>query len=323
MKNILVLGAGFGGLRAATQIAKKLRGLNLTKKYGVVLVDRNEHHTYTPLLYEIATTSKTTADLCGLHSVATFPVSDLIKNLPIKFVVGEVAAINLKDGNILLSNGQKIACDYLVLALGSETNFFGIKGLEKNALPLKQFIDAIKIRDCVWNLAMDGKRKISIIVGGGGSTGVEFAGELKSWCGELDEDFPKCRLEVTVIEASPSVLAGFPAKIIKKVEGRLKKLDIKVVADKRIAETTKEEVVLNDGRKIPFDLLVWAGGVKAPSLLAGMPRSAACRRRLSDESTEAFLQFSGACPESPGITLERLLAEFFELRAIPTLGDVF
>lgn len=271
MKRILILGAGFGGLRAATQIAKKLRRFGLAEKYEVVLIDRNEHHTYTPLLYEIATTSKTTADLCRLHEVAAYPIRNLTNGLRIKFVKGEVIKMDIEEGEVRLADNKKISCDYLVLALGSETNFFGVKGLEESALPLKQFIDAVKIRDCVWNLAMGGKEKISIIVGGGGSTGVEIAGELKSWCGELDEDFPKCRLETTLIEAGQSILAGFPAKVIKKIESRLKKLNIEIIAGKRITEATKKEVVLNGGRKIPFDLFVWAGGVKAPSIVSTIP----------------------------------------------------
>lgn len=271
MKNILVLGAGFGGLRAATQIAKELKRLDLHKKYEVVLIDKNEHHTYTPLLYEVATTSKNTADMCRLHEVAAYDVQSLIHGLPIRFIRDEITGFDAENSKIGLKRSGGLACDFAVLALGAEINYFDIKGLVENSLPLKEFFDAIKIRDAIWNLAMSSKPEIKVLVGGGGSTGVELAGELKAWCGELEQEFPRCRLEVKMVESGPNVLAGFPEKIVKLITNRLQKLGVNITTGKRIAEVKKGEAILDGGRKIVFDLLVWAGGVKAPAVFSKMP----------------------------------------------------
>lgn len=278
-KRILVLGAGFGGLRAATQIANKLRRLDLDKKYEVVLVDKNEHHTYTPLLYEVATTSKTTANTCRLHEVAAYGLQSLIGGLPIKFIWDEVLGLDAKNGEVRLKNHGVFDCDRLVFALGSETNYFDIKGLEENSLPLKGFLDAIKIRNHIWDLATEERSDIPIsqypgikvLIGGGGSTGVELAGEIGAWCGELEDEMPRCRLVVEIIESGPTVLAGFPEKIVRLVTKRLEGLGVKVSAGRKITEAKAGEAVLDDGRRVAFDLLIWAGGVRAPGILTKMP----------------------------------------------------
>lgn len=267
-KKILVLGAGFGGLRAATLIAKKLRALGLAKKYEIVLIDRNDHHTYTPLLYEVATTSKETADLCALHEVAAYKVEPLIVKLPITFLKGDVMKLDLFRSTMHLGSSRKIKYDYVVLALGSEANFYGIKGLKGRSLPLKSFLDALKIRDAIWNLALDGQGVIRIVIGGGGSSGVELAGELKAWCGELEESFPKCRLDVTLVEAGPTILAGFHRKIVGLAERRLNKFGVTVIVRKKISEVKKREIILDDKTKMRFDMLVWAGGVKAAAIFS-------------------------------------------------------
>ncbi|MEK7193660.1 MAG: FAD-dependent oxidoreductase [Patescibacteria group bacterium] len=271
MKKIVILGAGFGGLRTAIILSKKLRRLDIREKYEIVLVDRNDHHTYTPLLYEVATTSKETADLPTLHEVAAYKIDTILKHYPIRFTQGEITAIDLIEGDLFLNKKHKITCDYVVLALGSEANFFDIPGVRGNALSFKTFSDAIRIRNAVWNLALEGKNVIKILIGGGGPTGVELAGELKMWCGELEETFKKCRLNVTIIEAQPTILSSFGPKIISVAEKRLQKLAVKIIAPERIATAKKGSVVLQSGREVPYDVLVWTGGVKAPDILSRLP----------------------------------------------------
>lgn len=283
MKHILVLGAGFGGLRTAKKIAEGLRRLKLEEKYELFLVDKNDHHTYTPLLYEVATTSKTTANLYGLHEVAAYKIQSLTQNLPIKFIKNRVNELDAATGVAYLEDGRSLRYDFLVFAPGSEINYFGIKGLQENSIPLKEFSDAIRLRDEVWKMAEGDKKEIKVVVGGGGSTGVELAGELKIWCGELEKEYRGCRLQVSIIEAAPTVLAGFPENIIKIVNDRLRKLDVKIISGKKISEARKGSVVLKDGEKIPFDVLVWAGGVKASGLLSQMPFSTDKGRAMAEE----------------------------------------
>lgn len=270
-KNIVILGAGFGGLRAAKVIVKKLDSLGLLDKYEVILADRNDHHTHTPLLYEVATTSKTTANIAVLHGIAGPSTSSLIKGLPITFVRGEVEKIDLVDGDVHFKGGRKIKSAYVVLALGSEVNFFGIPGLQEHSLPLKTFQNAIAIRDRVWDLAAVKLGPINIVVGGGGSTGVELAAELREWCGELAREMGKCILNVTILEAAPTVLMGFDDRVISRVQRRLSRLGVSLMANKKISSVNENEVVIDGGEKVPFDFLLWTGGVKAPAILSQMP----------------------------------------------------
>lgn len=212
-KKIVVLGAGFGGLRASTRIAAGIQANRL--KHEVVLIDRNEHHTYTPLLYEVATTSKETASNIKLHNLATYNIPSLIAQFPIEFIQGEVKDIQFDTGKIFLES-RVIHADHLVIALGAESNFFNIPGLQEYSVPLKTFWDAVRIRERIVE-AITQNDQVRILVGGGGPTGVELAGELKEWCGELKSDFPSCRLEVGILEGSPSILQGFDAKVVTEI----------------------------------------------------------------------------------------------------------
>jgi NADH dehydrogenase len=273
-KNVVVLGAGFGGLRAAKLIAKKLRRLRLLDRYEVFLIDRSEHHTYTPLLYEVATTSKETANACKLHSVATYPVKTLLGRLPVTFLQKELTALDLVEGDLHFADGEKVVFDHLVIALGAETNYFNIAGLKEYALPLKTFNDAIHIRDSIWTLALERQGHIRIVIGGGGPTGVELGGELKAWCGELEKEFRACKLEVILVEGNPTILPGFEPRVITHATDRLKALGVEIINGERIASVQKDVVFLTSGRALPFDVCLWSGGVKAPSVLTGMPLQA-------------------------------------------------
>ncbi len=301
MKKIVILGAGFGGLRAAREISGKLRTLGLTSRYEAILIDRNEYHTYTPLLYEIATTSKETANISELHHLAAYPVQSLIEDAPITFVRGEVEALDLVHGDIHLRGGEKVTCDYLVVALGSETNYFGIAGVEENSLAMKTLADAICIRDAVWNRAMENRGDIRIAIGGGGSAGVELAGELMAWSGELKKDFPRCRIAVTIIEAAPSILPGFDPRIVRIAQKRLRKIDVVLLENEMITSAKKGAVILKGGREIPYDISIWNGGTRAPALLANLPLKTESRGRIEVAGEMICL------PQTPDLKLKPMV----------------
>jgi len=174
IKNIVVLGAGFGGLRAARLLGKGVKKLGLSGAYRVILIDRNPYQTYTPTLYEAATTSKTTANYLDLKSIVTLPVDGLIKGSGAEFMEDEVKSVDLVGGDIHCAKNN-LKFDYLVLAIGSVTNYFNIPGLEQHSMTLKTFMDAIKLRDKILDLYESGKEEIRVVIGGGGSTGVELA----------------------------------------------------------------------------------------------------------------------------------------------------
>lgn len=271
MKRIVILGAGFGGLRAAIVLGKKSRELR-KKGYQITLIDRNSYHTYTPLLYEISTTSKETANYLDLKSVTTYPIEKSLKGLSVEFIESEIKNINVAKSTIELEKNS-IPYDYLILALGSETNFFNIPGLQEKALELKSFYDAVKIRDAVWEMVEGTAQNemVDIVIGGAGSTGVELAGEIQEWLSQLKKEGYRCRTSVTLIDGAPNILSSFDPQIIKIASGRLKKLGTSILTEEKIEKVEDNKAYLASGRIVSFDLLIWTGGVKANSVVEKLP----------------------------------------------------
>ncbi len=317
MKNILILGAGFGGLKTVKILSKKIKGAGLNDKYRVILIDKNHYHTFTPLLYEAATTSKEVANMIELEDITTFQVKKICGNLPLGFVNAEVQKIDIPGKKITLksdrgvelldfspktfcfakssgdSNSQgeldfspKTFCfakssgdsnsqgeldfSHLAIALGSEVNTFGIKGIPEHAFYLKTFLDAMRLRDKIIEKLSDGKKDLKILIGGGGSTGVELAAEIQGWICELKKEnsgVKECAAQISIVEGSGSVLSMLHAKIAAKVTKRLKHLGVTIITDEFISEVNGEQICLKSGRILPYDIFVWAGGIKAPKVL--------------------------------------------------------
>src|SRR3990167_237035 len=127
MQNIVILGAGLGGLRAAMKLGKAAKWL---AKRGdqIILVDRNAYHTYTPTLYEVATTSKEVANRIDLKRVTTYPIAELLSGRKIQFIQDTIKNIDARQAKIELERGDSITYSHLVFALGSKVNFFNING---------------------------------------------------------------------------------------------------------------------------------------------------------------------------------------------------
>jgi len=265
-KRIVIIGAGFGGLRAALVLGKKIGNKN-----EVVLVDKQSHHTFTPLLYEVATTSKETANYIELHEVVNYEISGILKGLPVKFVQKKVESIDALHGDIHLGGEEKIKYDYLLIAMGSETNFFDIPGLKEYALEFKTFNDALKIRDSILEKFSANNQNIKIVIGGGGSTGVELAAEIQNWLPELKKDFKECDSQTTIVQGGPTVLSSFSPRVIGRVTKRLNKLGVNLVLNEIVVKATENKIQLKSGKEIDFDVFVWAGGVKANSTIRTMP----------------------------------------------------
>ncbi|MEK7640986.1 MAG: NAD(P)/FAD-dependent oxidoreductase [Patescibacteria group bacterium] len=296
-KSIVILGAGFGGMKAAFALNKGLRRRNLDSQYEIHLVDRNSYHTYTPTLYEISTTSKETANYVGLKHIVAFEIAELIPNTGINFIKAEIRELDLIGGDIHFANGAHLKCDYLILAAGSEVNYFDIPGLREFSLPLKTFVDALKIRDRIVELAAGGKKQLKIIVGGGGSAGVEIAGELAEWTGELNEEMSGFKSEISIVEAAPTMLSGFDPRIISKAQKRLRELGIKLINNEVIDRALPDKVLLKNNSEVPCDVLIWTGGVKASSLISPLPLKIEKRGRVEVAGKMECL------PQSPNLKL--------------------
>ncbi|HEX4103906.1 MAG TPA: FAD-dependent oxidoreductase [Candidatus Paceibacterota bacterium] len=264
-KNIVVLGAGFGGLRAAMDIAKGLRAANLLAKYDVVLVDKNDCQLYTPLLYEAAA-GPSNSPHGKIENVCTYDISSLIKGLPIRFVQNEIAALDLPNGDVHLKTGEELRADFLVIALGSETNFFGISGLKENALQMKSIEQAMAVREAISNAFGKGG-EVKIVVGGGGANGCELAGEIRLWANRAGAS----KVSVGLLEAMPTLLPGLDARVTKIAAARLAKLGVEVMTAGKIVSVAPKEISLDGGKKIPFDVFVWTGGIRTPDMVTQLP----------------------------------------------------
>jgi NADH dehydrogenase len=268
-KSVVILGGGFGGLRTALSLAHYLKSEHLLDRYSITLVDRHEYHTYTPLLYEIAIPPAHPATAISEDRVIRrFKV--LLKNTPIVFVQGEVSELDVEHGDIHLAHGEELTCDYLVLAPGSEINYFDIPGLEKNSRVIKGFADAKNIQTDISELLLSNP-SARILIGGGGPTGIEVAGEIKY-------NYPKAK--VAIVEAMPTLLTGFSPRFLAPVEERLRKLGVNIITNEAIASVTKDKVVSKNKREMPFDMLIWTGGVKAPAFLSELPLKTEPRGRI-------------------------------------------
>jgi len=204
---IIVLGAGFAGLRCSQILSRYFPN-------QVTLIDKNNYHLYLPLLYEL---------------------NEKKVKLPIKtgakFIQKEV------------NNYHEIDYDYLVLAVGADTNYYGIPGLKERALSFKTLEDIKKLKKIPSG---------EILIVGGGVTGVELACELAL---KLKNE------RIKIIESKPQILMSLDADLRRKAEKRLQKLGIEILTKHHLKAVKNQSVVLENGQVLPFDNLIWTGGV--------------------------------------------------------------
>jgi len=193
----------------------------------------------------------------------TIPYTDIFGKTKIKVFKAFVDKINLPDGKII-TDSRILSFDYLVIALGSIADFYGIPNLDKFGFTLKSLEDVVMIRNRVEDLAVH-KDAVQIVVGGGGFAGAEFAGELHNLLQkECAHHHKNCEnFKVLVVEGAPGFLPGLSEKVSKLVFSRLSGMGIEAKFSTLITEAGKDYVVLNNSEKISCDLLVWTGGVRS------------------------------------------------------------
>jgi NADH dehydrogenase len=266
-KRVVILGGGFGGMA----LAKALR----SKPFQVVLIDRNNYHTFQPLLYQVATG--------GLEpdSIA-FPLRKVFHRAEnLFFRMAEVNSINPLQHNIDTSIGN-ISYDFLVIATGSTNNFFNNDAVAKNAMTLKSVSEALNIRSLVLQnleaaLVADEKEMdalLNIVVVGGGPTGVEIAGalaELKRHV--IPNDYLELKgknLNIYIIESDKAVLGMMSQGASKKALEFLVRLGVKPRLNTKLESYDGNEAVFSDGTKIATKTLIWSAGVKG-QIVNGLP----------------------------------------------------
>lgn len=268
--HVVVVGAGFGGLAAAKALADA--------PVEVTVVDQRNHHTFQPLLYQVATAGLGIDDIC----YATRGIFQRQTNA--RAVQGRVTGVDLDGRRVLTEEGVELAYDHLVLALGAVTADFGVAGVAEHAFGLKSAAEAIEIRthvlrrfeaaDRLMRAGTGHERELAgattIVLVGGGPTGVEMAGGFAELIdGPLRKDFPELdidRAKVVLVEAADRLLGTFTPHLGDHARRRLEAKGVEVRLGTVVEAVTADSVRFGDGSEIASDTVVWAAGVAANPL---------------------------------------------------------
>ncbi|OGL94899.1 hypothetical protein A2348_05425 [Candidatus Uhrbacteria bacterium RIFOXYB12_FULL_58_10] len=283
---IVIVGGGFGGLKTAFELAKRRARI---KDCSVTLVDQNDAHLYTPLLYEVASgelelSGKACADEIERGVSVRFDAyANVAAKKNVRFVRGAVLGMEQESRTVLLSDGKRLPYDDLVIAVGAETATYGIPGVLEHAIPLKTLRDGFRVRDRIHaslkTYARETSRQISFVVVGGGATGVEFVAELANYFQRLvaKGTVRPGHFHVTIVESGPEILPSFSSRIREKAKQRLVSLGVKALAGVSLKEVRFESVSLckTDGSVYdePADVTVWTAGMKSHAFVRewGLP----------------------------------------------------
>lgn len=243
MKKIAIIGGGFGGIYTTKYLEKYASKYNLE----ITLFDEKNYFLFTPLLHEVAT-GALDEDLITEPFLTTIP-----KNT--KFVYGRVEKIDL-DYKKIFANNIEFDFDYIVVSTGSRTNTFGIESVSKNTLKLKTINDALSVKNKLSKIIHTNK-EASIVVVGGGATGVELICEIKEYLSE----FSTLSHSYYLIEASNSLISTFSKGSQNYVSSYLSSCGIVSMTNSRVSNVFEQKVILENGQSIDADLVIWTAGV--------------------------------------------------------------
>ena len=278
---IVIVGGGAGGLELATRLGARLG----RKHHDIVLVDRNHTHIWKPLLHEVATGSLDA-------SLDEVDYRGHGRRWGYRFILGEMEGVDRRARELVLApicddegreiaGRQRIAYDYLVLAIGSQANDFGTPGVRERCMLLDSRADADQFRNRLLKHCLRVSRALSatasreafvkIAIVGGGATGVELAAELYNAAAALRhyglEVFDETRLKVTLIEAAGRILPALREKLSIAARIELERLGVRVLTSTRIVAAGPGGFETAGGEQIEADIMLWVAGVKAPPIL--------------------------------------------------------
>jgi len=263
-KRVVIVGGGLGGLR----LAEDLYGSGMQ----VVLIDKNNFHQFPPLIYQIAS--------AGIDpSSISFPFRQIFrKRKDFYFRMAEARMVDTEK-KILQTSIGKIDYDYLVLAAGATTNFFGNKNIEEWAIPMKTVPEAMGLRNALLSnleraltCATEEERQelLNVVIVGGGATGVEIAGalaEMRRYVIPYDyPDMDSSLMHIYLIEAGDRLLAGLSQESSQKAYEFLKSMGVDIQFGKMVTDYRDHKVVMKDGTKIPTRTFLWVSGIRANAM---------------------------------------------------------
>ncbi len=279
-KNIVILGAGYGGLEAAKTLHKKLKDLdNVT----IQLIDQNREHVLLTELHEVA------GNRVNKDGVKV-SIDHVLQYTKVEFIQDRITGADLKN-KILYSKDRQYPFDYIILACGSEPAYFNIPGMKENAFSLWSLEDAVKIKNHIIEMFQLADKEqsrekrqqlLTFVVGGGGFTGVEMMGELIEWtatlCGEYN--IPKSEVKLVLVEALSRILCVLNDKLVNKSVKYLKKKGVEILTDSPITNVEKDKVYINDEKVINTHTLIWTGGIQAKEFTKDLGLTLKARNRI-------------------------------------------
>jgi len=263
-KEIVILGAGYGGLLSALTARKYLD----PSKAKITVVNKYPTHQLITELHRLAVGDVSEERLA-------LPLEKLFRGKGIDIIVSEVESFSVDKKVVHLSNGSTLTYDALVVALGSVTAFFGIPGLEENSMVLKSVDDAKKIyrhiheRIRAYAETKD-KADATILIGGGGLTGVELVGEIADWLPDLAKQYGVNRdeIDLMLVEGLPKILPVLPDPLIERATKSLEARGVKFLTGLFVTRVDGNHVHLKDGTEIVTNTFIWTGGVQGNPLVA-------------------------------------------------------
>ena len=258
-RKIVVVGAGYGGITAVLRLAKLFRS---SPEYRVHLIDKNPFHTLKTQLHEAAVHKRE----------VTIDIGQIIQKRNVAFHLGVVSAIDLVGRRIEVDD-KTLLFEYLVLALGSQANFYNIPGLEQYAIPLQSAADAERIYRHISLIcakasseenAVMRREMLRIVVGGGGLSGIELAGELVDHVRQCTQNYriPAEEAEIILVEANDHILPSSDTSIRERIQQKLNEKGVKVRTNTAVTRLSPESVTLSTGEVLKTSMLVWTGGIR-------------------------------------------------------------
>lgn len=292
--HIVILGAGFAGFAAARKL-----GSLLGNTARITLVDRHNYHLFTPMLYQAATLS------VDPYNVA-IPLRRFVAGYGVTFRKALVTGIDFDASKVCFDNGE-MHYDYLVIALGSTTNYFGNHAAKEHAMPLKWLADGVQIRNHVIDMmekaaltqdVQERKTLLTFVVVGGGATGVETAAALATLKNKvLPRSYPhldQATASVIVIESEGKLLGHMGEGMAQTALKCLRDMGVEVWLNSKAQDVEPDSVTTADGRSVRAHTIIWSTGVRAPDVVSSMDAEHAKGDSLA---VDAYLQVCG----KPGV----------------------
>lgn len=247
VKKVLIVGGGFGGVKTALELCNN-------HKFEITLVSDRSCFEYHPTLYHTATG--------GSSVISSIELAEIFKDKPVNIVIGSAKKLNRETKHLTLADGQKFSFDILVLALGSITNYFGIRGLKEYSYGLKSLDEAEALKKHLHEQLLDEKKPdLNYIIVGGGPSGIELAGAIPGYVKRImkKHGLRDRKLHIDLVEAAPRLVSRMPKKVSSALARRLRRLGVKLYLGMPVQAETANTLLLN-GKHVHSHTVVWTAG---------------------------------------------------------------